>query len=779
MKNKILKFIVILSCFLCTNSLAEDLNIDASEVRIDKTNKVIFAEGNVEISDSFNNLMKGEKVEYYKSKQILRAFGEAEITTSSKYKVYGRDIFYNKNKGIIYSDNETIILDKDGNKIEVSMFNYLTKKKMFLSKGDIKIKDRRNNEYFFSEIYIDEKLEKIVGSDVKSFFNESALKADPRNEPRFFANSASINKEGVRLEKGIFTTCQNRPDGKCPPWTIRAKKIKHDSAKKTIYYDSAIVEVYDFPIFYFPKFFHPDPTVKRQSGFLFPTFKNNSNLSASTTLPYFWAITKDNDMTITPKIYTAENLLLMNEYRQAFRNGFWIVDSSYTKGYKNTNDTKLPGGRSHLFSKLTLDFSEENYSSNLEANYQHVSNSTYLKVYDINTELVKKEENILKSDINYEFQDSEIFLGMSASMFEDTSVIDRSRYEYVLPNLAFERNIFSDEKLGLVDIYSNAFIRNYKVNQFTKMFVNDFNWKSKQFSNVSGLKTNFEGLLKVVNYEADNADKYKIDGLTSEASSALAFNAELPLVKESKEKEKVSLLIPKFSIRSAPNQMRDISDDDLRLSYSNLFSLNKNSQVDVVERGTSATLGLEISNNDFKNNLPGKKNYSLSVGQVYNLKDNENIPSRSSLDQQISDLVGEAFIQVSNNLTLRSEFNLDNNLKDAHYQDFSANLILGNTDFNIKYLEESNHIGSSSYVKSDIKIDFDNSTELTFDLRKNLETNSTEFYNLAYDYINDCLKAGVVYRREFYNDRDIEASESLMFRISFLPFGGVDSPGID
>ena len=64
-------------------------------------------------------------------------------------------------------------------------------------------------------------------------------------------------------------------------------------------------------------------------------------------------------------------------------------------------------------------------------------------------------------------------------------------------------------------------------------------------------------------------------------------------------------------------------------------------------------------------------------------------------------------------------------------------------------------------------------------MRKNLETNSTEFYNLAYDYINDCLKAGVVYRREFYNDRDIEASESLMFRISFLPFGGVDSPNID
>ena len=40
------------------------------------------------------------------------------------------------------------------------MFNYLTEKKMFFSKGNIKIVDNRNNEYLFSEIYIDEKKKK-------------------------------------------------------------------------------------------------------------------------------------------------------------------------------------------------------------------------------------------------------------------------------------------------------------------------------------------------------------------------------------------------------------------------------------------------------------------------------------------------------------------------------------------------------------------------------------------------------------------------------------------
>ena len=47
-------------------------------------------------------------------------------------------------------------------------------------------------------------------------------------------------------------------------------KILHDKKKKKIKYDNATLRIYDYPIVYFPKFFHPDPTVNRQSGFLTP-----------------------------------------------------------------------------------------------------------------------------------------------------------------------------------------------------------------------------------------------------------------------------------------------------------------------------------------------------------------------------------------------------------------------------------------------------------------------------------------------------------------------------
>ena len=61
--------------------------------------------------------------------------------------------------------------------------------------------------------------------------------------------------------------CDYRENDKCPPWELTAKKIRHDNVKKTIYYDNAVIKIYDVPIFYFPKLTHPDPTVDRRSGF--------------------------------------------------------------------------------------------------------------------------------------------------------------------------------------------------------------------------------------------------------------------------------------------------------------------------------------------------------------------------------------------------------------------------------------------------------------------------------------------------------------------------------
>ena len=67
-------------------------------------------------------------------------------------------------------------------------------------------------------------------------------------------HTVNIYDQGTTFTKSIFTLCDYRKNDKCPPWTIQASQMLHDNKKKTIFYDNAIVKVYNVPIFYIPKF---------------------------------------------------------------------------------------------------------------------------------------------------------------------------------------------------------------------------------------------------------------------------------------------------------------------------------------------------------------------------------------------------------------------------------------------------------------------------------------------------------------------------------------------
>ena len=151
------------------------------------------------------------------------------------------------------------------------------------------------------------------------------------------ANTFISNEDKKVFNKSIFTLCgyrKGKNGEKCPPWTIQASKMLHDNKKKTLYYDNALIKVYNVPIFYLPKLAHPDPSVKRRSGFLPATLINTKNLGSGFKVPYYVALDKDKDFTFTNKLYIDENPLLMGEYRQAFKNSDLILNMGYTKGYK-------------------------------------------------------------------------------------------------------------------------------------------------------------------------------------------------------------------------------------------------------------------------------------------------------------------------------------------------------------------------------------------------------------------------------------------------------------
>ena len=440
MKNKF--YLILFLVFLNSNLKAENLSIQANKITLDKKAETTIFENEVNIVTSDNNVIKSDYAEhdkkngiiilkknveatdkkknkiltnhaiYNENLKLLKSIGPTTINTSENYSLEGNDIVFDDINKFISSDKKTIIVDQDQNKIFLENFEYLTNDFIFKSIGNIKIEDTFKNIYNFSQIYIDTKKKELLGTDAKTFINKNDFKANEKNKPRVFANTINIKKDNTTFEKSNFTICDYRENDKCPPWTIQSSKMLHDRKKKTIYYDNALIKIYDIPVFYSPKLSHPDPSVKRRSGFLVPAFQDTKNLGEGLSIPYFWAINKDKDLTLTNKLYVSENPLFLGEYRQAFENSNLIFDFGYTEGYKKIASNKSKGKKTHLFSKFIKNFTnlENNSQSSLSITTQDSNNDKYFKLYNVNSELANPDIDNLTNAINFTHANDDIFL---------------------------------------------------------------------------------------------------------------------------------------------------------------------------------------------------------------------------------------------------------------------------------------------------------------------------------------------------------------------------------
>ena len=152
------------------------------------------------------------------------------------------------------------------------------------------------------------------------------------------------------------------------------------------------------------------------------------------------------------------------------------------------------------------------------------------------------------------------------------------------------------------------------------------------------------------------------------------------------------------------------------------------------------------------------------------------MPDASSLNEKLSDLVGHSELKINKKLKLKYDFALDQNYNDLNYNEVGTNFDFDPVKLDFSYLQEKKHIGNQEYFKSSVKFNRGDNGVFSAETKRNLVTNSAEYYNLSYEYINDCLKAGLVYRREFYEDSELEAENSLMFKITLTPFGNINSP---
>ena len=740
--------------------------ITAQEFEYDKKSSELIVKTNVIVDDKTNyTVIKTNKIRYLRNLEQIETFGDTEIGIEKNILIKTKNLIYLRNSNEIKSKYKTTVMDKYKNNFTTNDFLFNTSNKI-LKGQNVTIKDKDGNISFFKSFFSDIGSNEFYGQDIKINFSNKSF-GNPLNEPRLYGNILESKNNKTTVSKGIFTTCKKR-DG-CPPWTLKADKIIHDKRNKTINYLNAWLEVYDKPVLYFPKFFHPDPTVKRQSGFLIPQLNDSGNTGTSIQIPYYKVIDNDEDMTIQPRFFSNNDIILQNEYRKIGKNYDHISDFSfYTSTFGNDNQTS----KSHFFSNTKFKFEDGIFEEyDLELNLEQVANDTYLKKYKINSPLIKNE-TLMHSFVEFRGYNEDSTISLSTEVYEDLSKRTSDRYEIIIPNLNYSKDLKKILDLkGSLSFQSDFFQKQYETNKYDQILNNSLLYSSpKRFEN-NGLVKNFKLSLlnpnKSTKTGSNNESKSK-----NQLLSQFMYNLSYPLSKQTEYYN--SFITPNLTYRFSPNKTKNMSDKDRRLDISNINSFNRISESDAVEGGHSITAGLGYKKND----KFGDEKISLEIAQVISDTANEDLPVKSSLNKKYSDLIGNLNFKVSDILKLDYDFMLDNGLSSSNYSSLKTTFSVNNLITTFEYLEESDIIGSSHFVGNETTLKLNNSNSLAFKTRSNREIDMTEFYNLMYQYENDCLRAALEYNKTFYADSDIKPEEELLFSLTIMPFSKISSTNL-
>ena len=746
----------------------DNTEITAKDFEYNKIKNILIAKDNVVVKNAVKDYsINSNYATYLINEEKIFTEGKTSALIHSKYKIDSSDVIFLKIPMKLISDKNTTIAD-NLNLYNLKKFTYLINSEELRGENIIvksNFKSPKSDKFYFSSANIDLNTQNFIAKDTKIRLHKSIFD-DPKNDPRLYG--VSSNKDGniTTVNKGLFTPCKENEN--CPPWSIKASKIEHNQNTKQLIYDNAILKLYDFPILYTPKFYHPDPTVRRLSGFLRPQFNSSDKLGDSIHLPYFHIISSTKDMTIRPTFFESEIKMLQSEYRQQNKSSTFITDFGLTVGYKPSyaNNKK---SMTHLFANYLTDLKLKNFSdSDLSISIEKVSNDTYLKVFDTNlygNNLTPASSSNLKSEINLTLNHEDYNLSTGMTAYEKLGTTETSdRYQFILPYYNFNKYFKSEFYDGELNFSSSGSNDLNNTNELKSRIENNFNYQSNRIISGIGIVNEFNIYFKNTNTIGKKSNSFK-SSPDIELWNINEYSAEFPLKKLSKNFN--NFITPKISLRFNPTDMKDHSESSRGMGINNLFSINRLAINDSFEEGRSLTAGITYK----KERLDDiNKFFSVQLGSVFRDKEVNFVPKNSSLDKKTSALFGSVQSKLTENTNINYNFRVDNNYDRFEYNSLSANLIFGNLDTTFEWVEENGDVGDANFLSNSSTYNFNDENLITFKTRRNRKINFTEYYDLIYEYRNDCLIAGLQYKKQFYSDRDLKPSENLLFSLTFYPF---------
>ncbi len=567
------------------------------------------------------------------------------------------------------------------------------------------------------------------------------------------------------LDKTVASSCQVCENNPVPLWQIRARRIIHDQQEKQIYFDHARFEVVGVPIAYIPRLRLPDPTLKRATGFLAPSYRSSSELGFGIKIPYFVTLGDHADITFTPYLAASRTRTLEVRYRQAFQNG----DIEFN-GAVSRDDIRKGETRSYVFGKGTFNI-QRGYK--LRFNLEAVSDRAYLLDYDFSG------KDRLTSSIGVDRTQRNEFI--QAEILHIRSLRD-SESNRTLPTrvarLTFDKGFYPASIGGKLDLRLEALA-------FSRTSEDDIvgrdigrasarlDWQ-RQWTIANGMQ--FATLTQL------NAEVYSINDDTTLDDPLTRFT---PVVatqfswphSRTTTTGVVHTLSPVAQLAWSDESGDDIPNEDsltVELDEANLFALDRFPGVDANEVGLRANLGVNWTRYD-----PAGWNMGLTVGRVFYEDDKRQFIEDSGLDGDRSDWVASFQLKTFNNLTLMNRALFDDSFSFTR------------DELRIGWRTEKLSL-SSSYVWQRANLSEgrpNNASEWVFaggyQFRPQWRGSASWRYDFARErarriglglqYQNECVKVDLSVSRRFTSSSRVDPSTNFGLSVALNGFG--TSPG--
>jgi LPS-assembly protein len=561
------------------------------------------------------------------------------------------------------------------------------------------------------------------------------------------------------LYKTAVTSCNICEDGRPPLWQIRARRVIHDKETRQLYFDQSQLLIRDVPVLYIPRLRLPDPTVRRATGFLIPSWRSSSRLGFGIKIPYFIALREDRDITLTPYV-SPKTKTLEFRYRQAFRNGRIRLSGAISRDDDRPGET-----RGYIFGEGRFDLPND---FKLDFGFEATKDDTYLKDYDYSNK--DRLESAIK--ISRARRDEYIFAGL-INYYSLRDGERNSTLPTIVGDAFYDRRFFPAATGGELRLSAWAHgHRRYSDSDIDGRDVARFNAKAewlRGWTLRNGLRA--DATLGIAGDIFDIRQDSEVDQHQSQLVPFSSIAFRYPMTK-TESGGATQYLEPVAQVAWTGETDVNIPNDEStsqEFDSGNLLSLSRFPAPDRRERGAVGALGVNWARFD-----PNGIETSITVGQVFRNKADSDFSDSSGLSGKSSDYLVAGQVKTESGLEITARSLFDNSF------DFSKAEVRGGFENARSSLfgtyvwlvadEEDNRPKNFSEIALDGSLRLAPNWTANADWRYDLSSDRAVTAGVGMIYTNECVTVDLSLKRRYTSSTNLEPSTSFGFSIGLRGF---------